>query len=94
MEYNGKINNSTQVQFNLGKLIKAKRKQLYPQDTQEIFAARIGIGETTMSKIENGKPGVAWNTIFDCLILLNMQTNLKALLSDELQTTLKANISW
>jgi len=94
VEYSGKINNSTQVQFNLGKLIKAKRKQLYPQDTQEIFAARIGVGETTMSKIENGKPGVAWNTVFDCLILLNMQTNLKALLSDELQTTLKANTSW
>ena len=94
MKLKGKIENSTQVLANLGKLIKTRRKQLYPRDTQEVFAARIGVGETTMSKIENGKLGVAWNTVFDCLILLNMQTNIKALLSDELQTTLKANTSW
>ena len=94
MQLKGNINGSTQVQIGLGTLIKARRKQLYPNDTQEIFAARIGVGETTMSKIENGKSGVAWNTVFDCLILLNMEQNLKALLSDELQTTLTANTSW
>ena len=94
VELKGITKDSAQVQTKLGQLIKARRKQLYPKDTQEVFAARIGVGETTMSKIENGKPGVAWNTVFDCLILLNMQSNIEALLSDELQTSLKANTSW
>jgi len=94
MIFNGNINTTDALFKQLGQLIKNKRKQLYPKDTQEIFASRLGIGETTMSRIENGKPGVAINTIFDCLLLLDLHTNLEALVQDPVQVTLTADNQW
>jgi DNA-binding XRE family transcriptional regulator len=62
-----------------GEAIQALRKRKYPNDTQKTFAARIGVGLTTIQNLEAGKEGVAWGTVCKVLVILGCKRNLDEL---------------
>lgn len=57
--------------INTGTKIQQLRKKKYPNDTQTTFAARIGVGVTTIQNLEAGKEGVAWGTLIRVLDILD-----------------------
>ena len=57
-----------------GKFIQRMRKRQFPGDTQTRFAARIGVGVTTIRNLEAGKGGVAWETVVKVLSMLGIKT--------------------
>ena len=65
-----------------GEEIQALRKRRFPNDTQKIFAARVGVGLTTIQNLEAGKEGVAWGTVCKVLTILGRKKDLEALFAD------------
>lgn len=78
-----------------GLFIQQMRKKRFPNDTQSMFAARIGVGLTTIQNLEAGKEGVAWGTVVRALEILGMEQNLETLFSKpKYETTLKPGEGW
>ncbi len=59
--------------------IQTLRKRKFPNDTQKTFAARVGVGLTTIQNLEAGKEGVAWGTVCKVLTILGRKKDLEEL---------------
>ncbi|UAA39781.1 hypothetical protein KIH87_05330 [Paraneptunicella aestuarii] len=70
------------------------RKRKFPNDTQTRFAARIGVGVTTIRNLEAGKGGVAWETVVKALDILGMKNQLDALFVEPPEIKIKSGESW
>lgn len=69
-----------------GKEIQTLRKRKFPNDTQKTFAARVGVGLTTIQNLKAGKEGVAWGTVCKVLTILGRKKYLEELfLNNELE---------
>lgn len=77
-----------------GKFIQQMRKKRFPKDTQTDFAARIGVGVTTIRNLEAGKGGVAWETVVKALVLLGMQSQLNKLFSEPQEISIAGDDNW
>ena len=78
-----------------GKAIQKLRKQAFPNDTQKTFAARVGVGLTTIQNLEAGQEGIAWGTFIRVFELLNKQQEINALfIEKESNITLSAGELW
>jgi len=62
-----------------GEFIQNLRKKKFPNDNQKVFAARVGVGLTTIQNLEAGKEGVAWGTVCKVLSLLGKEKALEEL---------------
>ncbi|NVO01055.1 MAG: helix-turn-helix transcriptional regulator [Geobacteraceae bacterium] len=62
----------------LGRRLKDER--IKRNDTQQIFAARLGISVPTLKKMENGNPGVQIGTWLSALRILDRETDIEKLL--------------
>jgi len=70
-----------------GTKIQQLRKKKYPNDTQTTFAARIGVGVTTIQNLEAGKEGVAWGTVFRVLEILDKSSQMEELFAPNQYTS-------
>jgi len=70
-----------------GTKIQQLRKRKYPNDTQTTFAARIGVGVTTIQNLEAGKEGVAWGTVFRVLEILDKSSQMEELFAPNQYTS-------
>jgi len=70
-----------------GTKIQQLRKRKYPNDTQTTFAARIGVGVTTIQNLEAGKEGVAWGTVFRVLEMLDKSSQMEELFAPNQYTS-------
>lgn len=79
-----------------GAKIQQLRKNKYPNDTQTTFAARIGVGVTTIQNLEAGKEGVAWGTVFRVLELLDKNNTIDELFipNSDASTLVSRTASW
>ncbi|MFT4926663.1 MAG: DNA-binding XRE family transcriptional regulator [Phenylobacterium sp.] len=78
-----------------GQFFQQMRKRKFPQDTQRAFAARIGVGLTTIQNLEAGKDGVAWGTIIKVLDILGLEHEVEKLLSlPAYEIKVKAGENW
>ena len=79
-----------------GERIQALRKNKFPKDTQKTFAARVGVGLTTIQNLEAGKEGVSWGTCCKVLSLLGKEQALEALFKEStLELRIKDKVtSW
>ena len=65
---------------------KREGNRKFPNDTQKTFAARVGVGLTTIQNLEAGKEGVAWGTVCKVLTILGRKKYLEELfLNNELE---------
>ena len=71
-----------------GELVQQLRQAKFPNDTQATFAARVGVGVTTIQNLEAGKEGVAWSTVFKVLELLGKERAFDELFSVDQHTDL------
>ncbi|MBL0709704.1 MAG: helix-turn-helix transcriptional regulator [Colwellia sp.] len=77
--------------IDIGKLITKQRKIKFPNDSQETFAARIGVGETTMNRIETGKGNVSIVSYLVALNTLELSDRISTLTSlNNIKETLEA----
>lgn len=53
------INSVSQVSLTISRNLKARRKAVFPKDTQEQMAARLGIGVATYGRMERGDATVS-----------------------------------
>jgi DNA-binding XRE family transcriptional regulator len=78
-----------------GQFFQQLRKKRFPNDTQRDFAARIGVGLTTVQNLEAGKEGVAWSTVVKALDILGLENQLEALLMPpKYEVTVKPGDDW
>jgi DNA-binding XRE family transcriptional regulator len=78
-----------------GQFIQQMRKKRFPNDTQSMFAARIGVGLTTIQNLEAGKEGVAWGTVVRALEILGFENGLDNLFSGpDHEVVIKAGEDW
>lgn len=77
-----------------GKFIQRMRKRQFPGDTQTRFAARIGVGVTTIRNLEAGKGGVAWETVAKVLSMLGMEHQLNTLFTVPPEIKIKGDDNW
>lgn len=77
-----------------GAFFQKMRKRRFPKDTQTTFAARIGVGVTTIRNLEAGKGGVAWETVAKALDMLGMKQQLDTLFSEPPEIKIKAGENW
>lgn len=79
-----------------GTKIQQLRKSKYPNDTQTTFAARVGVGVTTIQNLEAGKKGVAWGTVFRVLELLDKNSAMNELFTPnpDVSTLVSRTTSW
>ena len=59
--------------LSLGERLSKARKRFYPNDTQQIFAVRIGVSKATYSKMEKGDLSVSMDKYFEAAALLGLQ---------------------
>jgi uncharacterized protein (AIM24 family) len=84
------INITKKQIIDIGKLITKQRKIKFPNDSQEIFAARIGVGETTMNRIETGKGNVGITSYLVALNTLELSDRISTLTNlDDIKETLE-----
>ena len=77
-----------------GKFIQRMRKRRFPNDTQTRFAARIGVGVTTIRNLEAGKGGVAWETVAKALAILGMEPQLNQLFTEPPEIKIIGDNNW
>ena len=70
-----------------GKAFQKLRKATFPNDTQVIFAQRVGISLGTIQQIESGSKGVAWASVANGLALMEKTIELNKLF--EITTDIK-----
>lgn len=63
----------------IGKQLKACRKQVFSNDTQADFAKRIGVSRYTYQKMEQGDPSVAMGHYWQAAKTLGLQQNIEQL---------------
>ena len=79
-----------------GTKIQQLRKNNYPNDTQTTFAARVGVGVTTIQNLEAGKEGVAWGTVVRVLEVLDKTSYMEELFapSEYTSTLVTRTTAW
>ncbi|WP_144244311.1 helix-turn-helix domain-containing protein [Nitrincola sp. A-D6] len=63
----------------LGEHLASARKYYYPQDTQKIFAVRIGVSKATYSKMEKGDLSVGLDKYYAAAQLLGLEAGFEQL---------------
>lgn len=66
-----KINEGLSVM--IGRQLKARRKQVFPKDTQRDTAIRIGVGVSTYSRMERGDDRVSLRHYLDAATILRCE---------------------
>ncbi len=65
----------------LGSRLKRARQVMFPSDSQEKFASRLGVERKTLIRMERGDTGVSFGTYLQAARLLNCEEPLKELFS-------------
>lgn len=69
--------------LSLGERLSKARKRFYPNDTQQIFAVRIGVSKATYSKMEKGDLSVSMDKYFEAASLLGLLEGFEQLFTIE-----------
>ncbi len=79
----------------LGKDLRQLRKQQFPSDTQDDFAARLMISRMTYGKMERGDPSASAINYFKALEVLGVADRLDTLFAlPEPETSLLEGVKW